>query len=261
MEKLKLLNNNLKGYKNLCVAYSGGVDSTFLLSIAYVVLGENVLAVLIDSPVLARRDKEEAIGFLEKIGVKYEVIKENPLISSEFCENNRMRCYYCKKIICNSILEFAKSRGIETVADGQNVDDAQSEHRPGGKAAKESGVVSPLIECGFTKTDIRFYSRQLDLPTFDKPSNSCLATRLPYGFAITDERLKVIELAEETLRKRGMEGCRVRWHDSIARIEAPKCFFDTILNTQEITEEIKALGFKYVTLDLEGFRSGSMEVN
>ena len=258
MDKLELLKNNLKGYGKLCIAYSGGVDSAFLLSIAHNVLGENVLAVLIDSPVLARRDRKEAIALLEKTGVNYKVIKGNPFVSTEFCENIRLRCYYCKQINYKSIQEVAKQNGIEFVADGQNADDAKSDDRPGAKAAKELGVISPLIDCGLTKEDIRFYSKQIGLSTWDKPSNACLATRLPYGFEITGERLAVVEAAEESLRRRGMEGCRVRWHDTVARIEAPHRFFEAILNTEAITEEIKALGFKYVTLDLEGFRSGSM---
>ena len=258
MDKLKRLKNNLKAYGKICIAYSGGVDSAFLVAVAYDVLGENVIAILIDSPVLARRDRKEAISLLEKTGVRYEVIKENPFVSPEFCENSRMRCYYCKKNNGKLLQEVAKRNGIETIADGQNADDAQSPHRPGVQAGKESGIVSPLIDCGFTKEDVRFYSKQLGLATWDKPSNACLSSRLPYGFAITEERLATIEAAEETLRKRGMEGCRVRWHETVARIEAPRRFFDAILNTQAITDEIKALGFKYVTLDLEGFRSGSM---
>ena len=258
MDKLELLKNKLKAYGKLCIAYSGGVDSVFLLSVACNVLGENAIAVLIDSPVLARRDRKDAIDLLEKMGAKYEIVNGNPFVSPEFCENSRLRCYYCKKNNYKLIQEIAKRSGIEIVADGQNVDDAQSKDRPGAKAAQELGVVSPLIDCGFTKEDIRFYSKQLGLATWDKPSNACLATRLPYGFTITEEQLAIIEAAEETLRKRGMEGCRVRRHETIARIEAPRCFFDTILNTQAIIEEIKALDFKYVTLDLEGFRSGSM---
>jgi uncharacterized protein len=258
MDKLELLKNNLKAYGKICIAYSGGVDSSFLLHVAHNVLGENTLAVLIDTPVLARRDRKEAIEALEKKGVRYEIVKENPFVSEEFCENDRLRCYYCKSLNFGTIVETAKRHGIKTVADGQNADDAHATDRPGTKAAEELGVVSPLLDCGFTKEDIRFYSKQFGLPTHDKPSNACLATRLPFGFGITQERLKVVEAAEETLRNRGMEGCRVRWHDSVARIEAPYHFFDKILNTKEIVEEIKALGFKYVTLDLEGFRSGSM---
>ena len=258
MDKLELLKGNLKTYGKLCISFSGGVDSSFLLYVAHNVLGEDALAVLIDSPVLARRDRKEAIGLLEKMGVNYEVVKEDSVDSPDFSENSRMRCYYCKKNDYKLIREVAKRNGIETIADGQNADDAQSEHRPGAKAGKELGIVSPLVDCGFTKDDIRFYSKQLGLATWDKPSNACLASRFPYGFEINGERLAIVEAAEETLRKRGMEGCRVRWHDTLARIEAPRCFFEAILNTQAIIEEIKALGFKYVTLDLEGFRSGSM---
>jgi uncharacterized protein len=258
MDKLELLKDKLSAYGKLCVAFSGGVDSSFLLHVAYQVLGDNALAVLIDSPVLARRDKEEALAWLERLGVKYVVVEENPFDSADFSQNSRMRCYFCKKNNYVLILDVARQQGITYVADGQNADDALSEHRPGIRASKELGVVSPLSECGLTKEDIRFYSKQLNVSTWNKPANACLSSRVPYGFEITKERLAVIEAAEESLRKRGMEGCRVRWHDSIARIEAPGNYFDTILNTKEIVQEIKALGFKYITLDLEGFRSGSM---
>ncbi|MDR2056777.1 MAG: ATP-dependent sacrificial sulfur transferase LarE [Dysgonamonadaceae bacterium] len=258
MNKLELLKNKLNSYGKLCVAFSGGVDSSFLLYVAYHVLGDNALAVLIDSPVLARRDKKEAVDWLEQLGVKYAVVEENPFDSPDFSQNSRMRCYFCKKNNYELILDVAKQYGINYVADGQNADDAQSEHRPGIRASKELGVVSPLNECGLTKEDIRFYSKQLQVSTWNKPANACLSSRVPYGFEITKERLAVIEAAEDVLRKRGMEGCRVRWHESIARIEAPRDYFDAILNTKEITQEIKALGFKYITLDLEGFRSGSM---
>jgi uncharacterized protein len=258
MDKLNFLRETIAAYGKLCIAFSGGVDSSFLLHVAYDMLGEGAMAVLIDSPVLARRDKEAAINLLEHLGVKYVAVKENPFTSAEFCANSKMRCYFCKQNNYGLIREVAKQHGINYVADGQNADDVQSEHRPGVKAAKELGVVSPLSDCGLTKEDIRKYSKQLGVATWNKPSNACLSSRLPYGFEITQERLAVIEAAEEVLRKRGMEGCRVRWHETIARIEAPDSYFDMILKTREITEEIKALGFKYVTLDLEGFRSGSM---
>jgi uncharacterized protein len=258
MDKLELLKDKLSAYGKLCVAFSGGVDSSFLLHVAYQVLEDNALAVLIDSPVLTRRDKEEALAWLEHLGVKYAVVEENPFDSAGFSQNSRMRCYFCKKNNYALILDIARQQGITYVADGQNADDTVSEHRPGIQASKELGVVSPLSECGLTKEDIRFYSKQLNVSTWNKPANACLSSRVPYGFEITKERLAVIEAAEESLRKRGMEGCRVRWHESIARIEAPSNYFDIILNTKEIVQEIKALGFKYITLDLEGFRSGSM---
>jgi uncharacterized protein len=258
MDKLENLKREISVYGKLCVAFSGGVDSSFLIHVAYEVLGDNAMAVMIDSPVLARRDKADAIALLEQLGVKYEVVTENPFISKEFCENTTRRCYFCKKNNYDLILEVAKQNGIDHVADGQNADDAVAGHRPGIVAGKEMGVVSPLIACGLTKEDIRRYSKQLGVPAWNKPANACLSSRIPYGFEITRERLAVVEAAEELLRERGMESCRVRWHNTIARIEAPRNCFDAILNSPEITAGIKALGFKYVTLDLEGFRSGSM---
>jgi uncharacterized protein len=258
MDKLEKLIDKIKSYGKLCIAYSGGVDSSFLVHVAYNALGENALAVLVDSPVLARRDKATAIEILDNLGIPYEVIQENPFESADFSENSKMRCYFCKKNNYSLIIEVAEKQGIEYVADGQNADDALSPYRPGLKAGKEMGVVSPLAECGLTKDEIRKYSKQLGIVTWNIPANACLSSRIPYGTAINQERLATVEAAEESLRKRGMEGCRVRWHGEIARIEAPKNYFDEILNTPEIAEEIKALGFKYVTLDIEGFRSGSM---
>jgi uncharacterized protein len=259
MDRLEKLKQTLASCGKLCIAYSGGADSSFLVSVARDVLGDNaILAVLIDSPVLARRDRAAAIDFLERLGIRYEVVEENPFTSPDFAENSRMRCYFCKRNNYTLIAEVARRHGIAYIADGQNVDDAHSPHRPGMKAGREMGVVSPLADCGLTKDDIRRYSRELGITTWNKPANACLSSRIPYGFEITKERLSIVEAAEETLRSRGMEGCRVRWHGEIARIEAPRSCFDTLLGTPAITEEIKASGFKYVTLDLEGFRSGSM---
>ncbi len=258
MDKLELLRNKIASYRKLCIAFSGGVDSSFLLHVAHDVLRKNVFAVLIDSSVLARRDETEAIDMLKKLGVDYKVISGNPFEVSAFCENNKLRCYYCKKNNYEQIIRVAKEHQIDIVADGQNADDALADDRPGSRAAKELGVISPLSDCGLTKEEIRRYSKELDVVTWDKPSNACLATRLPFGTMITPKKLAIIEAAEEVLRKRGIEGCRVRWHDNIARIEAPRNYFDIITSNPEIADEIKALGFKYITLDLEGFRSGSM---
>jgi uncharacterized protein len=258
MDKLEKLEKCIASYGKLCIAYSGGADSSFLVHVAHRVLGGNALAVLIDSPVLARRDRIAAVEILERLGIPYEIVEENPFASPGFVANSRMRCYFCKRNNYALISEVAQHRGITHIADGQNADDALSPHRPGMKAGHEMGVVSPLAECGLTKEDVRKYSRQLGVTTWDKPANACLSSRIPYGTEITAERLAMVEAAEETLRRRGMEGCRVRWHGNIARIEAPDRYFDVILHTRDIVNEIKSMGFTYVTLDLEGFRSGSM---
>lgn len=258
MDKLERLREKIASYGSLCVACSGGADSSFLAHVAYETLGDRALAVLIDSPVLARRDQAAAVEILERLGIRYEVVGENPFASPDFTANSTMRCYFCKKNNYALILDVAKRNGITLVADGQNADDALSEHRPGMKAGREMGVVSPLAECGLTKEDIRRYSQQLGVSTWNKPANACLSSRIPYGSEITPGRLAMVEAAEEVLRQRGMEGCRVRWHGTIARIEAPREYFGAILHAREITEGIKSLGFKYITLDLEGFRSGSM---
>ncbi|MDR1258884.1 MAG: ATP-dependent sacrificial sulfur transferase LarE [Tannerellaceae bacterium] len=258
MNKLEELRTKIAAYESLCVAYSGGVDSSFLMHVAHETLQDKALAVLIDSPVLARRDKDAAIEMLTRLGARYEVVAEDPFASADFAANSKMRCYFCKKNNYTLIMDVSRRNGIRYVADGQNADDALSEHRPGMKAGKEMGVLSPLAECGLTKDDIRKYSKLLGVATWDKPANACLSSRIPYGSAITAEKLAVVEAAEEVLRERGIEGCRVRWHGPVARIEAPREHFDAIVRTQEITEKIKSLGFKYITLDLEGFRSGSM---
>lgn len=258
MDKLEHLRAGIAACGSLCVAYSGGADSSFLVHVAYETLGDKALAVLIDSPVLARRDRDAAIEILRRLGVRYEVVRENPFASADFTANSKMRCYFCKKNNYTLIADVARRNGMCCVADGQNADDALSEHRPGMKAGQEMGVISPLAQCGLTKDDVRKYSKLLGVTTWNKPANACLASRIPYGSAITAEKLATVEAAEETLRQRGMEGCRVRWHGNIARIEAPQEYFDGIIHAPEIAEEIKSLGFKYITLDLEGFRSGSM---
>ncbi|MDR1344674.1 MAG: ATP-dependent sacrificial sulfur transferase LarE [Tannerellaceae bacterium] len=258
-DKLDRLRSRIASCQSLCVAYSGGVDSSFLIHVAYETLGDKALAVLIDSPVLARRDKDAALEILQRLGVKYEVVEENPFASPGFADNSKMRCYFCKKNNYTLIIDVAGRKGIHYVADGQNADDALSEHRPGIKAGKEMGVISPLAECGLTKEDIRKYSKLLGVTTWNKPANACLSSRIPYGSSITPEKLAVVEAAEEVLREKGLEGCRVRWHGTIARIEAPQEHINTIVGErEEISERIKSLGFKYITLDLEGFRSGSM---
>ncbi|MDR2389260.1 MAG: ATP-dependent sacrificial sulfur transferase LarE [Tannerellaceae bacterium] len=258
MDKLQQLRERIARCGSLCVAYSGGADSSLVVHLAHEALGDKALAVLVDSPVLARRDREAAIEILQKLGARYLVVEENPFVSQEFTANSRRRCYFCKKSCYALILQIARREGITLVADGQNADDFRSPYRPGIQAARELGVISPLADCAMGKDEVRQYSLLLGIVTWNKPANACLSSRIPYGEAITPERLSLIEAAEEVLRRRKMEGCRVRWHQNIARIEAPRKYFDTLVNTPEIALEIKALGFQYITLDLEGFRSGSM---
>jgi uncharacterized protein len=258
MEKLESLRDTLRGYERLCVAYSGGTDSSFLAWVAHEALGDGVLAVLVDSPTLARRDRREAVTWLEKAGIRYETVEEDPLASEAFRRNDTLRCYFCKRGNYSLIRKVADRHGIGWVADGQNADDARSAHRPGLRAGREMGVVSPLSDCGLTKDDVRRYGKLLGVTTWDKPANACLSSRIPYGVEITRERLLQIESAEELLRSRGMEGCRVRCHGDVARIEAPQTFFSRLLNETDLTGEMRAIGFKYITLDMDGFRSGSM---
>lgn len=258
MEKLESLRNTLRGYGRLCVAYSGGADSSFLAWVAHEVLGGDILAVLVDSPTLARRDRRDAITWLEKAGINHEVVEEDSAAAEDFRRNDTMRCYFCKRGNYGLIRSVADRHGIRWIADGQNADDALSAHRPGLRAGREMGVVSPLSDCGLTKGDVRRYGKMLGVTTWDKPANACLSSRIPYGVEITRERLGQVEAAEELLRSRGMEGCRVRWHGDVARIEAPQAFFVRLLNEAGLTGEMRAIGFKYVTLDMDGFRSGSM---
>jgi uncharacterized protein len=196
MDKLEDLKQNIAAYGKLCVAYSGGTDSSFLVHVAYQVLGNNALAVLIDSPVLARRDKTAAIEIIETLGIPYEIVEENPFESVDFVKNNKMRCYFCKQNNYTLILEAARRHGINFMADGQNADDAMSPHRPGLKAGREMGVVSPLADCGLTKDEVRKYSRLLNITTWNKPANACLSSRIPYGTEITRERLAAVEIIE-----------------------------------------------------------------
>jgi uncharacterized protein len=258
MDKLQLLEKQIQQYQSLAVAYSGGADSAFLVCVAHKTLGDNALAVIVDSPTLARNDLIDAVNLLQQLGVKHEIVQENPLEDADFANNNTQRCYFCKKNNFTLIRQVAQQYGITFVADGQNADDNHASHRPGLQAGKEAGVVSPLIDCGFSKNDVRYYSKLLHLPTWNKPQNACLSSRIPYGITITNDKLAAVEAAENILKNNGFNECRVRWHHNIARIEIPKQQFNLLLDHHEIIQQIKNLGFVYVTLDLDGLRSGSM---
>ncbi|MDR2463086.1 MAG: ATP-dependent sacrificial sulfur transferase LarE [Verrucomicrobiales bacterium] len=257
-DKLPTLKKNLARHQRLCVCYSGGVDSAFLLKMAHDVLGERAFAMIVDSATLPRRELQSALTLAREIGADCHVIERDIFTIPELRQNVLKRCYYCKLSEFGLIKEQAVKLGATAVADGKNADDVKA-HRPGIQAADELRVISPLFEAGLTKADIRRYSRELGLPTWEKPSHPCLSTRLPYNTEVTAELLKKIERAEEVLQKAGFREVRVRAHGDIARIEVPRENFTALTVTPRCVEELKRIGFRYITLDLEGFRSGSMD--
>jgi len=259
MEQYKNLENILKKYEKICVAYSGGTDSDFLLNAAVKILGkENVLAVIADGVMLAKKDYDDAVRLAEKSGARLVTVTADAMAVDEFKMNRKDRCYFCKKNIMGEIIKKASEYGFYTVADGKNTDDGKV-FRPGAKAAAELGIVSPLFEAGFSKQDIRSCAKYMGLETWNKKSNSCLATRFPYDTELNEETMKMVENAELMIFNEGFYGARVRLHGDIARIEIDKNDFERFIKEEELIKNIKAVGFKYVTLDLEGFRSGSMD--
>ena len=258
MEKLDRLREYLSNFDKLCVAYSGGVDSDLLMNVAYEVLKDNAIAVIGDGVMLSRKDLEDAENLARKTGIKYYVVKVDVFSVREIRFNDRKRCYYCKKNIMGEIIKKANELGFNTIADGKNSDDGKV-YRPGAEAARELGIVSPLYEAGMTKQDIRQAARELGLETWNKPSNSCLATRFPYDTELTAENFAKVEGAELLIAQKGIPSGRVRMHGDIARIEVPEDRFNELISDRKLIEDIKNFGFRYVTLDLEGFRSGSMD--
>ena len=260
-QKFQALNDYLSGLGSAAVAFSGGVDSTLLLKVACDVLGDKVIAVTASSPVSPGWELEQASLLAEEMGVRHIVIKSSELDMEEFIRNDKNRCYYCKKQRFKGILDIAEQNGILHVIDGSNYDDL-GDFRPGMEAAKELGVLSPLMEVMMTKADIRQLSKMFGLPTWDKPAYACLASRIPYGQSIDTRKLGMIEKAEELLLSRlGFKQVRVRHHGDTARIEVGSNernkFFDTEI-MDFVDRELKKIGFTYVALDLSGYRSGSM---
>jgi len=242
------------------VAYSGGVDSTLLLFTAREALGKDATGILIDSPLLSKREKASALDIANELKVPLLIVHVDPFQNEHFIENGRERCYFCKKFLFKTIRTIAKENGFTAVCEGSNVDDL-SDFRPGRKALQEMGIISPLVDAGFTKEAIRQISREKNLPNWNQPSLSCLATRIPYGTPVTIDRLQRIEKAEDLLHQMGFQQLRVRDHDTIARIEVPLTDMTWILtdtHRQKITNALKSCGYQFITLDLEGFRSGSM---
>jgi len=260
--KHSLLDQSLRGLGRTLVAYSGGVDSAFLAWAAHRVLGDQMLAVIADSASLARTQLADAVAFAREQEIPLEVALTDEVDQPEYARNDSMRCFHCKDELFTVMEELRRSRGFEAVAYGVNVDD-QGDFRPGQLAAEQHRVAAPLREAGLTKQEIRELARQAGLRVWDKPASACLSSRIEYGRPVTREALGVVEQGEDALRALGFRQFRVRHHGEIVRIEIARDELARALNPEmaaEFTRLFKQLGFKFVTLDLEGFRSGSMNV-
>lgn len=258
-EKFKGLKKIIAGHGPMLVAYSGGVDSTLLAVIARDVLGETTRCVLLESPVVPRAAAAQAQELARDLGLGLDILDVPLMSNAEFRMNPADRCYFCKKISAVPLRQRAAELGLACIADGVNLSDT-GEHRPGLRASAEEGIVHPFIEAGITKEEIRTIARDLGLPVWQKPSAACLASRIPYGDAITAGKLQRIEYAEAYLASLGIGQLRVRLHGDLARIEVHKEDRQKILEQQSaIVKKLKDLGFTYVTLDIEGYRSGSMD--
>jgi len=259
-KKLKKLQQILTSMGSMLLAYSGGVDSTFLLKIAKDTLDNQLMAVTATSPTYPRREEQTARSTAKMLKVKHQSIKIHELDHLDFTGNSPNRCYYCKRKLFSQLKLIAKKSGYKFIVEGSNRDD-EKDFRPGLRALRELGIRSPLIEAGFNKKEIRQISKKLDLPTFDKPSSACLASRFPYGQSIDVKKLRIVEKAEEYLHTLNFKQCRVRHHGSIARIEVEPGDIDRFQDykmRQVVLKRFKKLGFTYITLDLQGYRSGSM---
>jgi uncharacterized protein len=261
LEKIDTLSEYISLIGDISVAFSGGTDSAFLLSAASRFASGRVLAVTVKTPYIPERIISECREFCKDIGINHEIIKIPA--PEEIFFNPFDRCYICKKEMIGSILKYSESRGIKNVVEGSNLDDL-SEYRPGFKAVKEKGVLSPLADLFFSKNEIKDASKIWELSTWNKPSYTCSLTRFPYGEEINDEKLSMVEEAENYLYESGIKGVRVRTHGEIAIIEVPLSQHEMIIKenlASSISSRIKEAGFQYVTLDLEGYKSGKMDID
>ena len=259
-EKRQQLVNIINDMGSVIVAYSGGVDSAFLAAVAHEVLGEKALSVTANSPSLAPSELEDAIALATDQQIHYEIIETKETEREDYQANNPDRCFFCKDELYSHLIKFADQRRYAVITNGTNVDDL-GDYRPGLEAAKQYGVRSPLVEADLTKQDIRDLSKEMGLPTWDKPAQACLSSRIPYGTMVTVEALTRIAKAEHFLRSKGFKQLRVRHHDTVARIEIEPKDFSALLDEStrtDITEYFKSIGYSYVTMDMNGFRSGSL---
>lgn len=259
-EKLKHLQDYLARLSGVAIAFSGGVDSTFLLKVAQDVLDSRVLALTVESHSFPKRERREAIDFCKQEGIRHIICEIDELQIPGFAENPKNRCYICKMELFSRMKEIAGEQGIDSVAEGSNVDD-EGDYRPGLMAVSELGILSPLRACHLTKADIRDLSRYLDLPTWDKPSFACLASRFVYGETITKDKLDMVDRAEQMMMDMGFRQVRVRIHGTLARIEVESAELSRLMEESvrhQIAGALREYGFSYVTVDLQGYRTGSM---
>lgn len=258
-EKLKHLKEIVKEKDSLMIAFSGGVDSSLVAKIAYEVLGKKALAVTLTSDTFSKRELENAKNMAKEIGVPHMIVKSSELGNEAFIKNPENRCYYCKKEEAIVLKKLANKIRIKYIADGVNLSDFD-EHRPGIKALDEENIIHPLVEARIKKSDIKAMAKFLGLSNYNLPSTTCLSSRISYGEEITSEKLKRIEEAESFILSSGFRQVRVRCHKDVVRIEVEKEEIEKAINfRKEIVRRLKEVGFKYITLDLEGYRSGSMD--
>jgi pyridinium-3,5-biscarboxylic acid mononucleotide sulfurtransferase len=259
IEKERALCDTLESLGSVIVAYSGGVDSAYLACMASRALGDRAVAVTADSPSYPERHRQLAIQIAREFGLRHEIIHTSELERPEYRANPANRCYYCKHELYTHLSRLGTARHA-IVVDGNNADD-RGDYRPGRQAAREFGVRSPLDEVDLTKDEIRELSRRAGLPTWDEPASACLSSRIPYHHEVTDEKLRMIEQAEEALRALGFRVFRVRHHDDVARVEIARSEMPRALEPEiaaAIVRDLKAAGYRYITLDLQGYRTGSL---
>lgn len=259
-KKRDLLIRLLKGLDSLLVAFSGGVDSTFLVALAHEALKENLLAVTAGSIVFPSRETQRAVAWASERGIRHRVIAVSAMGLAEFVSNGPERCYHCKKHLFRELKRIASEQGIGHIAHAANTDDLK-DYRPGAKATDELGILAPLLEAGLGKEEIRSLSREMGLPTWDMPSMACLATRIPYGDVITEEKLGMVESAEEYLLGLGLQQVRVRHHQGVARIEAEGPWIERLMAPElrnKVVEKLLHMGFRHVAVDMEGYVPGGM---